>query len=227
MLAVAGRRQAVPQMATTTTGPRLARTTTDTFREQGMRLIAPKKNNDGLLIFILATAVTLVAGYAAHTRFDRWVGPPESPPDSLRTDAAEAGYAHPAVEPDGGEREASERAALSESLQALVAEERSLPLPGQATGPGSFRQSTGVVAEGTRPVDHPPKDVVARAATSIAEAELLLRQRGYAVPAAERAHESRAHQARMERISRLREKLGHTAVRSPSRDGVVGALPIQ
>lgn len=191
---------------------------------EGMRRVAYDENkNNKRIAFVLVTAVVLVAGYAALTRFDRISGQPEPALEALQPQQDPPAVASATAESDSKQAEAKAAAdALAESVRALVAEEQALPPTSHAGTPPSTPASTvdaGGTARSLPNAAAQSPDVVEQATSKIAEAEALLKQGGYVRPPVASTPVSPAQQQRMARITALREQLAETTTDTPRADG--------
>jgi len=170
-----------------------------------MRHTAHNKNNT-LAVFALVTAVVLVAGYAAITRFDRLTGPPQAPLEALQP---EPPVAKQTVDSPPKDKKPQATDPLTETVHALIAEEQALPEPDHVQPSPSSDAPVATATAVDAPASLPPAaaqapDVIGQARAKVAEAEALLREGGYPQTTAPSTAASRQ---RSERISELRRQL--------------------
>lgn len=172
-------------------------------------------------VLLLVTAGVLFAGYAALTRYDPISGPPEAPLEALQAKQKPPVASTPPAR-SSSQAATGERAdALTESISALVAAEKTLPA-GVDRRPAAQGEAAPPAAQSTEMSTMPPlaaprpSDVITEATTKVAEAEALLRGGDYPHGAAQPAAVLPAHQQRAERISRLRSQLAEISAGTSS-----------
>lgn len=174
-----------------------------------------KQNTDARIAFALVVVVVLIAGYAASTRYDRFLGKPEAPPEALTATAAPTKSRAPEVDRKAQVKE------LGETVHALVSEERALPparqpLPPETAPLAPPRFSTPTPAPLAESSLSPSANAD-EAAAKVAEAEALIQRAGLARPdGSKAAATSPAYQARLQRIAELRGRLTTTNAGEPA-----------
>lgn len=164
------------------------------------------------VLFALASAIVLVAGYAASTRFDPVSGRPEAPLEALQPKQDQPAPPEQAVARRTEASAAKQVDPLTETVGVLVAEERSLSAHTYADPASESNAQVSAVPAGEMPALVPPaaprsRDVVHEATAKVTAADALLRDGGYQRGGARPAAVSPAHQQRTERISQLRSQL--------------------
>lgn len=163
-------------------------------------------NKSKAVVLVAVVAVSLVAAYAALTRFDSASGPPDTPlisslskDDSVEPLRPIASAAQPSRNPVVDQ--------LADRISGLVAEERSLPQARLANAP-TPSPAMALSLEGlARPAESLSSDALLQnARANIAEAEAIIAG-DYQLRAARAPKSSDDHRLRVARVVDLRQQL--------------------